>query len=515
MYDAYPARRASARVLFIELAALGVRSTGRSPDRRKDKGLSVTDRRIKPQRLERTMFETPRAAEYFTAEGLTKLTEQNEESFGDVVVKELGDNALDASETAKVVPELLMSCERRGELTDVSISDNGEGISPKTVESMQNFATLTSDKAHYRTPTRGSQGNALKTIIGIPHALGLGGEPVVIEGRGLRHTIKPVIDAAGLPRLPRKVEAIDRAMGTKVTVPLPHARTNLDLSYWARAFALFNAQAFVKIEQFDGAIEQGKRIPKAVESYKPTTLEPESFSKYLPNDWGSPHWYSPGALGALIGAHVAKILDGDEDLPLGPFIMGFTGLTSSAKANRIRKHLQDIKYLSDFGRDDHQLDESRVRLLLNAMQAESKAPTHKTLGRLGRDHFEARFEEMYGALWNFNYKHVESRWPKSGLPYIFEFAVAETKDLHPNALFYGVNHSPTFSDPLRGASLVGPKYNAFGTNEFLRDGYAHPKWMTSDDPGPRRAFTAVALHFITPAPMFTGKGKTGLDLGGM
>jgi len=232
-------------------------------------------------------------------------------------------------------------------------------------------------------------------------------------------------------------------------------------------------------------------------------------------DWGSPHWYSPEALGALIGAHVAKILDGDEDLPLGPFIMGFTGLTSSAKANRIRKHLKDIKHLSDFGRDDHQLDGFRVSLLLNAMQAESKAPTHKTLGRLGRDHFEARFEEMYGALWNFNYKHIESRWPKSGLPYIFEFAVAETKDLHPNALFYGVNHSPTFSDPLRGASLVGPKYNAFGANEFLKDGYAHPKWMTSDDPGPRRSFTAVALHFITPAPMFTGKGKTGLDLGGM
>ncbi len=54
----------------------------------------MTDRRINSQRFERTMFETPRAAEYFTAEGLTKLTEQSEESFGDVVVKELGDNAL-------------------------------------------------------------------------------------------------------------------------------------------------------------------------------------------------------------------------------------------------------------------------------------------------------------------------------------------------------------------------------------------------------------------------------------
>ena len=201
-------------------------------------------------------------------------------------------------------------------------------------------------------------------------------------------------------------------------------------------------------------------------------------------------------------------------MPLGKFITGFTGLSSPTKAKRVRRHLKDIKHLSDFGRGNHQLDEFRVRLLLDAMWSETKPPTHKTLGRLGVDHFEARFEEMYGDLLRFGYKHVESYWPKTGLPYTFEFAVAETEDYHPNALFYGVNHSPTFSDPLRGASLVGPKNNAIGTNAFLKEGYAHPKWMTSGDSGPR-AYTAVALHFITPAPMFTGKGQTGLDLGGM
>ena len=467
-------------------------------------------------RLERTTFETSRDSEYFTAEGLTKLTEQNAKNFGNVLTKELGDNALDAAETAKVVPELLISCEWRRDLTKVSISDNGAGIPPKTVESMQNFSTRTSDKAHYRTPTRGAQGNALKTIIGIPHALGIGNEPVIIEGQGMRHTIKPVIDAAGVPRLPRKVETIERARGTKVTVPLPALpeRIDLDPFYWGRAFSLFNPHAFIKIEQFGDDIEHGERGPEAVEIYKPTTPEPASFSKYLPNDWGSPHWYDELALGTLIGAHVARVLEGDRDMPLGEFIQGFTGLSSPTKARRIRKHLKTIKHLSDFGRDDHQIDRFRVRLLLKAMQAESKPPTQKTLGRLGADHFETRFTQMYGDLLRFGYKHVESYWPKSGLPYIFEFAVAETEDLHTDALFYGVNHSPTFSDPLRGATLVGPKYRAFGTNEFLKEGYAHPEWMTSDDPGPD-VFTAVALHFITPAPMFTGKGKTGLDLGGM
>jgi len=298
------------------------------------------------QKLERTTFETSRAAEYFTAEGLTKLTEQSAENFGDVVIKELGDNALDASETADVVPELLISCERRGELTDISISDNGEGIPPKTVESMQNFATLTSDKAHYRSPTRGAQGNALKTIIGIPHALGVGSEPVIIEGRGVRHTIKPVIDAAGVPRLPREVEASERTTGTKVTVSLPEDRIELDPFHWGRAFAMFNPYAFIKIERFDEGTE-AKRGPKVVQFCEPTT---ESFSKYKPNDWGSPHWYDAAALGALIGAYVGRITDGGEDMPLGKFITGFTGLSSPTKAKRVRRHLKDIKHLSDVGR---------------------------------------------------------------------------------------------------------------------------------------------------------------------
>jgi len=234
----------------------------------------------------------------------------------------------------------------------------------------------------------------------------------------------------------------------------------------------------------------------------------------MPHDWGSPHWYDRGALGTLIGAHVARALDGHRDIPLGEFIQGFTGLSSPTKAKRVRRYMNGIKHLSDFGRDNHQLDWFRVGLLLDAMREECKPPTHKTLGRIGADNFEARFTQIYGDLRDFGYKRVESYWPKSGLPYIFEFAIAEIRDWSEDTLFYGVNHSPTFSDPLRGARLVGPKYSGTGTEAFLLEGYAHPMWLSSGDPGPR-AYTAVALHFITPAPMFTGKGKTGLDLGGM
>ena len=48
---------------------------------------------------------------------------------------------------------------------------------------MCDFNVLVSDKARYRGPARGAQGNALKTLLGIPYALDIT-EPVIIESAG-------------------------------------------------------------------------------------------------------------------------------------------------------------------------------------------------------------------------------------------------------------------------------------------------------------------------------------------
>jgi hypothetical protein len=65
----------------------------------------------------------------------------------------------------------------------LSIKDNGRGIPPVAVQSILDFRTRTSNKAAYRSPTRGLQGNALKTVIGTPYALG-SRQPLVIEAKG-------------------------------------------------------------------------------------------------------------------------------------------------------------------------------------------------------------------------------------------------------------------------------------------------------------------------------------------
>ena len=147
--------------------------------------------------LARQVFSVSRAADFLEARALVSQTGQPESRFGDVVLKELLDNALDASETAGVQPEITVTTDTDGDIQRVTVADNGAGIPPGVVGRILDFATLTSDKALYRSPCRGAQGNALKTIIGmIPAALGVT-DPVIIEARGVRNVVAVSLDAAG------------------------------------------------------------------------------------------------------------------------------------------------------------------------------------------------------------------------------------------------------------------------------------------------------------------------------
>jgi len=457
-------------------------------------------------KMERMLFETSRAAEYFSTDELAKQTGQEAEYFGDVVVKELADNALDAAEAAGVAPRVEIGYRHRGSsLVELSVADNGPGIPPKAVESILDFTTRTSDKAHYRSPTRGAQGNALKTLVGMPHALG-SAEPVVVEARESRHVIKATVDSAGEPRVMRKVKESDRSVGTKVSVPLPHEHISFDPSYWAAAISLFNPHAFVKLESSGEGSNHGEsKGGDSVQIYKPTV---PALAKYRPTDPTSPHWYDTESLGRLIGAHIGHARNGGEDLPVGEFVRQFRGLKSTAKAKAVCGLLGPVGHLSDFERErDHQLDWRSVEVLLRAMQEETTPPAHKALGRIGEEHFRERFGELYGGEL-VGYKHVKGYLP-NGLPYVFEFALAESNEVHHEALFYGVNYSPTFGDPLEDLRLKGSEYASNGVAQFLIDGFAHPKWLTPGDPGPRRG-TAAAVHIITPAPLFMERGKTRL-----
>ena len=463
-------------------------------------------------RLQRTTFKSSRAAQYVEARALTAMTGQGEGKFAAVVAKELFDNGLDACETSGVAPEITLAVEERfsGDVV-ITVSDNALGIPQGTVHGALDFDVLVSDKAAYRSPTRGAQGNALKTVFGIPHALG-SKKPVVVEARGTRHEARVWKDPAGQLRVQCDDTDLDeRSDGTSVTAHVPPKGvggfygTKFDPEFWAKAFSLFNPHAKVKIRRFqEGGYLGESGVPISEDSCFPTR-DPGKRFKYVPSDPTSAHWYDAEAFGRLVYSHIGNHRhEGGDDLRLRDFVRQFKGLSATKKVKAVCEHFPEIKMLSDFA-DSPEL----VHSLLDTMKIYSDAPSHTTLGCVGKQHFEERFEEYYGDLLRFDYKKITGAL-YTDMPYVVEFAIAELREGEGD-LFTAVNYSPTFGDPLEDvrfrageAEIIGD-----GIEEFLEDSFAHPNYSNNDDPAPTD--TAVAVHIITPAPLFLDQGKTRLE----
>ena len=461
-------------------------------------------------KLQRTTFKTSRAAQYVEARALTSMSGQRTTKFGDVVAKELMDNALDACETSGVPPEVTLTTEPRDDgSVAITVEDNAGGIPVETVHGALDFNVLVSDKAVYRSPTRGAQGNALKTVFGIPHALG-SLEPVVVEAKGTRHSARVSKDQAGELRVQCDDTDLDEPrLGTAITAHIPDGGLVLRsfVKYWAQAFALFNPHALVKTEGFSNIIDLGRSKGRGLlissGSYQPTR-DPGKRFKYVPSDPTSPHWYDDEAFRRLVYSHIGHHRhEGGDDLPLRAFVRQYKGLTATSKAKAVCDEFPEIKMLSNFeenGADD------MVGLLLDEMKRHTDAPSHATLGSVGKEHFRERFEEFYGDLNRYNYKKITGTLP-TGMPYVFEFAIAEVENT--GDLFTAVNYSPTFDDPLSGVRFTSPKICSKGIEAFLAEGFAHPKYSNYEDPAAPN--TAVAIHIITPAPLFMDQGKTRLE----
>lgn len=439
--------------------------------------------------LRRETFATSRAADFFDRRSLQAQTGQPSHRFGDVVVKELLDNALDAAETAGVPPEVSLDVVEADGLASITVTDNGPGIPAELVEGVLDFSVLVSDKAAYRSPTRGLQGNALKTVVGIPHALRCT-QPVVIEARGVRHGISASIDPAGELVIDHRQTGSDRQAGTAVTVTVPTAdyptgdypSSVPDARRWGRRFALVNPHAAVSY------LAQGPE-PDGPVSYKPTA--PDAWRKPLPTDPTSAHWYDGPALARLVFAHIGKTRKGGRDVPLGEFVRSFTGLSSTAKAKAVCALLPTITHLSGF-----EADPDAVETLLYVMQAASRAPKPAAVGKVDDEHYRERFADWYG---------VKRFWCKrlttmdGSVPWVLEVAVAETE--YPGELFYAVNYSPTFDDPLARLPMAAGELRATGAASLLRQADAYPD---GDN------LRAAAVHLISPAAQFLDKGKSTL-----
>jgi DNA topoisomerase VI subunit B len=442
----------------------------------------------------RTVFDVDRSAEYFTIAELQAQTGQPKTRFMTVVLKELLDNSLDACEAGGVAPVLTLDVAADGALTRLTIADNGPGIPADTVHRLLNFTTRTSDKAAYRSITRGAQGNALKTVLGIPFALG-STVPVVIEACGVRHTIRAWIGPAGELHVERSEDALPDCTGTRVTVTLSGVDQECSPQYWGRAFAAFNPHASVKISRSRSGAQLANTPARLEEDFYQSGVDfPAAWRKCVPTDPTSAWWYTEGELKRLIFSHIAETEQrGTPDLLLRDFVRQFRNLSSTAKAKAVCAHFPAITHLQDFLQH-----EAAVAPLLQVMRQEGKAPSVDTFGVVGEAHFRACFEAWYGVK---RFWYRKRTGETAGVPFVIEAAVAETREA--GDLWTGVNFSPTFGDPLDGTVLRGEKFVGSGVQNFLYRAHATGwGWDQTQIP------TAAAVHIISPALAFLDRGKT-------
>ena len=172
----------------------------------------------------RTTFQTSRLLDFCSEKELTAQTGYDPNEWPLVALKELLDNALDACEEAGVAPDIHVTVASDG----ITVMDNGPGIPAKTVEGILDYSIRVSSREAYVSPTRGAQGNALKTVLAMPHALDGSHGRVDVSAHGQRHEITFGVDhIRQQPALAHTIhEAENVKTGTVIKVWWPFSLLN-------------------------------------------------------------------------------------------------------------------------------------------------------------------------------------------------------------------------------------------------------------------------------------------------
>src|SRR6516165_4489986 len=181
----------------------------------------------KRETLQRVAFKTSRLADFCGVDELIKQCGHDEEDWPLVILKELLDNSLDACEEAEIPP--IISVEVSTEHGEITVSDNGPGIPKDTIDGVLDFTVRVSSREAYVSPSRGQQGNALKTVIAMPYALDGNRGSTLIESQGWARELVFAMDRVRREPmiLPMPVMPSNVKNGTRITVRWPRTACHL------------------------------------------------------------------------------------------------------------------------------------------------------------------------------------------------------------------------------------------------------------------------------------------------
>ena len=465
--------------------------------------------------LNRQHFETSRSLDFLSKKELIAQTGHQVAEWPFVCLKELMDNALDACEESGVAPVVSITVDEHG----ITVADNGPGIPAKVIESVLNFSIRVSSREAYVSPDRGKQGNALKTVVAMPFALGGHGR-VIVEALGIRHEITVGVDRIRQePKIDHLQSKSDIQSGTKITVEwqdlaclnsageklrfLQKGEKGAD-SLVDQVISLFFKQGEKGADSARLILDRSKsRFLQIAEDY--CWLNPHlslsitwgdehssilawdlTWKKWIPSNPTDPAWYGVDELERLIAANICR-----KDRLVREFVCEFRGLSGTAKQKKVLDAVGMSRTMLSELVVDNEIDKTKVGKLLAAMQAETTPVKPQALGIIGKDHLQARCSLAGGDPDSFNYKKILGE--TKGLPWVIEtcFAYCPEED-RPRRIIPGVNWSPGIINPFRQLGQRGESLDSI--LEQQRAGRDEP--------------TILVIHMACPKVSYSDRGKS-------
>jgi DNA topoisomerase VI subunit B len=437
--------------------------------------------------LERTTFRTSRLAEFCSTRELVVQTGHPIAEWPLVTLKELTDNAIDICEEKDIAPEIAISVST--EEDTIAVADNGPGIPPQTVVDVLDYSVRVSSREAYVSPTRGAQGNALKTLLAMGFALD-SEEPAetIIEAGGTAHRIVFRVDQVRQePRIDHQTAPSNVKTGTSVRLRWPQSASSY--IHYARSrflqiaddFAWLNPHLTMTVEW------NGERCVER-RATKP------DWKKWRASEPTSAHWYDLARFERYMGAHIARDQDLGRERTVREFISEFRGLSGSAKQKAVLDEVGAARSsLAGYFGNGEANHAANARLLA-ACQKHTRPVKPVDIGLIGKDHLEAIFLAEGVAPKSFNY--FRKLDVHKGVPHVAEIAFGYTPNATARRIIAGVNWSVAIGNPFR----------SFGREAESLDSLLAAQRAGREEP------VHWLIHLASPRIDYIDRGKTAVSL---
>ena len=450
-----------------------------------------------PPKLTRVAFRVSRLMEFCTQRELQNQTGHSVHDWPLVILKELMDNALDDAEEIEVAPVISITVKPKS----ITIQDNGGGIDTETIKSILDYSIRVSSREAYVSPTRGAQGNALKTILAMGYVLdrerddGTNAEAVgvtIIRTRGIEHRIEFRVDhVTNEPKITHTTKPSPINVGTKITIK------------WPTVWEEWGRDAFIKLAKsycwFNPHLTlRGSWCGKEFINVAATNA---SWKKWGPRNPTSAHWYDSARLQRYLAAHVSRDRDLGRHRTVREFIAEFRGLSGTAVQ---RKVLEEVgcshQSLAQFFGVER-VNRAGIAKLLASMRKHTKPVAAKHLGIIGADHLKKCFLTAGGNADTFKYQQRKGVTDE-GIPYVVEFVFG----LHQSGLRQGAAIPRKFISGANWSVGISNPFRSFGsTGEGLESTLAKVRANSSSP-------VICALHLASAYVQYADRGKSSIIL---